>query len=124
MADESDRAPWQLPALGIALEEEHFGRDDEPDIAGCLLAEYVEGGTRMRAVIRPDLADELCQTFAKWAESRLLRFHEVGPEPDGWQKRTSDDAWQLWGRLTQMPELDFTPEAVDDKDDGTVQGDG
>jgi hypothetical protein len=106
MAEEGDDAESRLADLGIRLEEEDFGRWDEPDVGGCLLAEPVEGGTRVRAVIRPGLVDEPREMFAAWAQSRFLRFNEYGPEPDGWQKRTTDDAWQLWGRFTQMPCVD------------------
>lgn len=106
MPDEAEPAEPRLADLGVELEEEDFGREDEPDIGGCLLAQPVEGGTKMRAVIRPGMPDDRRQTFDEWAASRLLRFHEHGPDPDGWQKRTSDDAWQLWGRFTEMPSLD------------------
>jgi hypothetical protein len=101
---EMGQAEQQLAAMGILLEEEDFGRKDEPDVGGCILAEPVEGGTRVRAVVRPGLSGEFREMFAEWAASRFARFNEHGPEPDGWQKRTSDNAWQLWARLRQMPD--------------------
>ncbi|MDX3075765.1 hypothetical protein [Streptomyces sp. MI02-7b] len=98
-------AEERLAAAGVALEETDFGREDEPDIGGCLLAESVEDGIRANIVVRPGLVGEARTAFAEWAESRLQRFLEHGPEPDGWQER-SDGAWQLWGRWAQLPSLD------------------
>ncbi|MFF0487798.1 hypothetical protein ACFYTQ_02120 [Nocardia sp. NPDC004068] len=95
----------RLEALGVPLEETDFGREDEPDIGGCLLVRQVDGGLMMKVAIRPGIAGEERDMFAQWAESRLLRFAEHGPEPDGWQHR-SDGDWQLWGRWQQMPGLD------------------
>jgi hypothetical protein len=105
-ANQVSAAEQRLAAAGIPLEEEDFGREDEPDVGGCTLAEPVAGGTRVKAVIRPGLAGEPRAMLAEWAESRFQRFTEHGPEPDGWQKRTSDGAWQLWARLHEMPSPD------------------
>jgi hypothetical protein len=98
-------AEQRLAAIGIPLEEIDFGREDEPDVGGCLLAEDVPdgGGTRVKAAIRPGLDGWQRDMFAEWAESRFARLIEHGPEPDGWQER-SDGARQLWGRLTKMPD--------------------
>ncbi|MBC9730550.1 MULTISPECIES: hypothetical protein [Streptomyces] len=97
-----DSAEARLAAMGWPVEEEDFGRADEPDVQGCLLIEEVEGGVRARIVVRPGLQGDVRKSFAEWAESRLQRFMEHGPEPDGWQKR-SDGGWQMWARLHQMP---------------------
>jgi hypothetical protein len=102
--DEMGEAEQRLADAGIVLEEEDFGREDEPNVGGCILAEYVEGGVRLKAVIRPGLSGDFRDMFADWAATRFARFIEDGPEPDGWQKRTSDDAWQLWARLHRMPD--------------------
>jgi hypothetical protein len=104
--DQVSEAEQRLTNAGIPLEEEDFGREDEPDVVGCILAEPVEGGTRAKAVIRPGLTGKLRAMFAEWAESRLQRFTEDGPEPDGWQRRIGDRAWQLWARLHEMPDTD------------------
>jgi hypothetical protein len=95
----------RLKARGVVLEEIDFGREDEPNVSGCLVAQYVEQGVRLKVAVRPGLSGHWREGFAEWAESRLQRFLDHGPEPDGWQKR-SDGAWQLWGRWTQMPSLD------------------
>ena len=106
----SGDAERRLNDAGIPLEEEEFGIDGvvemvDPEVAGCILAEYVEGGVRFKAAIRAGLAGPVRETFAEWAGQRFQRFAEYGPEPDGWQERT-DEAWQLWGRLVEMPRLD------------------
>jgi hypothetical protein len=90
MTDEQSpgSAEQRLADAGIPLEEEDFGREDEPDVCGCLLAGTVTGGTRVKAVIRPGLSSWQRETFAEWTESRFARLLEHGPEPDGWQKRS------------------------------------
>jgi hypothetical protein len=50
-----DSAEARLAAIGWPVEEEDFGRADEPDVQGCLLIEEVEGGVRARIVVRPRL---------------------------------------------------------------------
>jgi hypothetical protein len=98
-------AEERLGALGVPFEETDFGDNVDPDVFGCLLVRQVDNGLMMKVAIRPGLVRDARETFAQWAESRLQRFAEHGPEPDGWQKR-SDGDWQLWGRLQQMPRLD------------------
>ncbi|MGW0251067.1 hypothetical protein ACWDYH_31005 [Nocardia goodfellowii] len=98
-------AEERLNALGISLEETDFGREDEPDVGGCLLVEAFEQGMKVMVAVRPGLVGGDRETYAEWAESRLRRFAEHGPEPDGWQKR-SDGRWQLWARQQQLPSLD------------------
>nr|WP_181393174.1 hypothetical protein [Streptomyces rochei] len=93
---------------GWPLEEVDFGREDEPDVGGCLLARQVPTGVQVRIVIRPGLAGDDRDTFAAWALQLVERFIEHGPEgpqADGWQKR-SDGDWQLWGRVHDLPPLD------------------
>lgn len=98
-------AEERLGALGVPFEEIDFGANVDADVRGCLLVRQVGEGLMMKVAIRPGLVGPARETFAHWAESRLQRFAEHGPEPDGWQKR-SDGDWQLWGRLRQMPNLD------------------
>lgn len=100
----SDAERW-LNAQGWPIEEEDFGREDEPLVAGCALLREVGDGVMVRLVVRPGLEGELRVTFAEWAQQKILRFAEHGPEPDGWQRR-SDGDWQLWARLVQLPSLD------------------
>ncbi|MGQ4355279.1 hypothetical protein [Streptomyces drozdowiczii] len=91
-----------LARYGWPIEEEDFGREDEPDVVGCALLEEVEGGTRGKFVVRPGLDEENRTGFAEWAVQKVGRFLELGPVADGWQER-SDGAWQLWVRRVEMP---------------------
>ncbi|WP_019073250.1 hypothetical protein [Streptomyces hokutonensis] len=98
-------AEKQLNAGGLELEEEDFGREDEPDVDGCALIGVRDEGLQVRLVIRPGLAPAFRAGFAEWALQRIQRFEEHGPEPDGWQKR-SDGNWQLWVRRHWLPQID------------------
>jgi hypothetical protein len=98
-------AEERLAALGVLLEEIDFGREDEPDVGGCIMAEDAEGGTRVKVVIRPGLSGEPRATFAEWAESRFARLIEHGPDPDGWEDH-GYGRWQLWARMHQLPRAD------------------
>ncbi|MEU6312371.1 hypothetical protein [Streptomyces sp. NPDC047014] len=93
-----------LEHYGWPIEEEDFGRHDEPEIGGCALLAEVADGVQARFVIRPNLDAELRAMFAEWSVQRVERFLEHGPEPDGWQ-RTSAGHWQLWTRLVSLPPL-------------------
>lgn len=98
-------AEQRLKQRGTPVETEDFGRHDEPDVTGCVVLKPAKGGVIVRIVARPGVPPEDREMFAEWAESRIDRFLEHGPEPDGWQRR-SDEAWQLWARRTIMPLLD------------------
>ncbi|MFG3189260.1 hypothetical protein [Streptomyces omiyaensis] len=100
----SDAEVQLFQKYGWPIEEEDFGREDEPAIDGCALLEEVDGGLRGRFVVRPGLAADRRTDFAEWVVSRVDRFLEHGPEPDGWQRR-SDGAWQLWVRRVEFPSL-------------------
>jgi hypothetical protein len=89
---------------GWPVEEVDFGREDEPDVDGCVLANYVGEGVTARVTIRPGLDADLRAGFATWALQILENFIEHGPEFDGWQKR-SDEGWQLWGRRHEFPSV-------------------
>lgn len=90
---------------GWPVEEVDFGREDEPDVDGCVLVNYVRDGVAARVAARPGLSEERRAGFAAWALQILENFIEHGPEFDGWQKR-SDEGWQLWGRVHEFPPLD------------------
>jgi hypothetical protein len=98
-------AEERMAASGLILQETDLGRDDEPDVGGCLMAEISEGWAGVQVVIKPGLAGPPRADFAEWAESRIKRFLQHGPEPDGWRQRP-DGVWQLWGRRQEMPSLD------------------
>jgi hypothetical protein len=98
-------AEERLAEVGLSFQEIDLVRDGEPDVGGCLLAEVTDGMAGLRIVVKRGLAGGVREKFAEWAESRITRFLEHGPEPDGWQPR-GDGAWQLCGRLQEMPNLD------------------
>jgi hypothetical protein len=98
-------AEERMAESGLILQETELGRDDEPDVGGCLMAEISEGWAGVQVVIKPGLAGQPRADFAEWAESRIKRFLQHGPEPDGWRQRP-DGVWQLWGRMQEMPSLD------------------
>jgi hypothetical protein len=84
-----------------------FGRDDEPDVTGGLLAWNSREGPRAELVVRPAISDEEALAAAKDSTGRLERLFDpgAGPSLDGWQER-SDGAWQLWLCPVQLPEVD------------------
>lgn len=98
MAPDAER---RLQERGWQLEEVEFGREDEPDIAGCALVGVDrDEGIRARFFIRSGLSEELRADFAEWAVRRVERFQEHGPVPDGWQRRC-DGGWQLSARRVE-----------------------
>ena len=90
--------------MGIEMREADFGTYD-PSIGGCVRAHIEDGFAGIEVVVRPGLAADLKSSVAEWAESRINRFLERGPEPDGWQK-TPDGIWQLCARQEALPSLD------------------
>lgn len=76
-------------------------------LKGCLIMEQGPGGAICggRLGYRPDLQMNEVRTLGEWATSRVARFLEHGPEPDGW-KRRGDGGWQLWAQLMELPPLD------------------
>lgn len=84
-----------------------FGRDDEPDITGLLVAWPLDNGDGEAILyVRPDQDLSQAVTIREDCFGRVERLFTIGPNPDGWQKRQSDDGWQLWLRQVQLPPLD------------------
>ena len=99
-------AEARLAARGATIEEYDFGRDDEPDVTGVfVITPATHPAINVWLAVRPETPPDDRAGFAEWAESRLDRFFEHGPEPDGWQPR-SDGGWQMWARRVEMPPLD------------------
>jgi hypothetical protein len=87
--------------LGIPMHEVDFSGYD-PAVGGCVRA-HIEGGfAGIEVVVRAGLTANLKASFATWAESRINRFLERGPEPDGWQK-VEGGIWQLCARQETLP---------------------
>jgi len=90
--------------MGVPIQEIDFSAYD-PAIGGCVRAHIENGFAGMEVIVRAGLATDLKTSFAEWAESRISRFLERGPEPDGWQQ-TADGVWQLCARQETLPSLD------------------
>jgi hypothetical protein len=90
--------------MGISMREGDFSTSD-PAIGGCVRAHIEDGFAGIEVIVRSGLAADLKSSFAEWAESRINRFLERGPEPDGWQ-RTADGIWQLCARQETVPSID------------------
>ncbi|MEU6611579.1 hypothetical protein ABZ922_42335 [Streptomyces shenzhenensis] len=103
MASEAERK--LTDTYGWPVEEVDFGREDEPDVDGCVLGKYKGTGVAARVSARSGLGEERRAGSAAWALQVLEHFIEHGPEFDGWQKR-SDGGWQLWGRMHELPSMD------------------
>jgi hypothetical protein len=90
--------------LGVPIREADFSAYDAA-VGGCVRAHIEDGFAGIEVIVRSGLAADLKTSFAEWAESRINRFLERGPEPDGWQ-RTPDGVWQLCARQEALPSLD------------------
>ena len=86
------------------MREADFSASD-PAIGGCVRAQIADGFAGIEVIVRSGMAADLKSSFAEWAESRINRFLERGPEPDGWQ-RGEDGIWQLCARQETLPSLD------------------
>jgi hypothetical protein len=74
-----------------------------PNVAACLIT----NGDVADLIVSPGLDFALAASVTEWAEQRLDRFEEAGPEPDGWQRR-KDGTWQLWPvNHPELSALDF-----------------
>ncbi len=90
--------------MGVPIREVDLSGYDAA-VGGCVRAHIEDGFAGIEVIVRPGLAADLKTSFAEWAESRINRFLERGPEPDGWQQ-TADGVWQLCARQETLPSLD------------------
>ncbi|MEV1018136.1 hypothetical protein AB0I89_32120 [Micromonospora sp. NPDC049801] len=77
----------------------------DPGLTVCAIVESAPGGVRYGGLIRPDLDRVAFEQAVEFIGSRIARFIQHGPEPDGWEPAV-DGVWRLWARLTPMPTLD------------------
>lgn len=89
---------------GALIREVHLGPTD-PALEGCLLVRETDAGSEVNVVIRLDLEKDRRAMYLEWAEQRVDRLLEHGPEPDGW-KRNGEGDWQLWARRVLLPSLE------------------
>lgn len=102
-----DAAPGTLGSVDVAFSIEplnNFGRDGEPDIRGLLVVWQLDDGDAEAILyVRPDQDVSEADKIREDCFGRIERLLTVGPEPDNWQKRHSDEGWQLWLRQMWMP---------------------
>ena len=63
-------------------------------------------GAATACYVRQGLSDEERAGFAEWIEKRVDAYFEIGPEADGWTKR-SDGGWQLICKVVRLPDMSF-----------------
>jgi hypothetical protein len=103
----------RLAERGLRIEEyERFIDDAQEGAVGFVGVVPANPGVRAVAYIAPSAAPEQRDRFAGWVERKVDNFLECGPMRDGWEKRSSDDGWQLWASLEDLDaaEADVLPE--------------
>ena len=78
---------------------------DPVHIGLLMVSSLPDGGLEISNYLRPDATDEEEAAFSEWVDSRVVRFVQSGPEPDGWMQRKSDGRCQLWARVHDFGEL-------------------
>jgi hypothetical protein len=98
-------AERQLAEWGLDIEEMEFPAEVDSGIDAY--AQIYRNGDEFDVTlrVRSGSSRDARREFADWAVSRIRRFAEHGPEPDGWQLR-SDGGWQLWVRSVYLGDLD------------------
>ncbi|MBF6347325.1 hypothetical protein IU409_27975 [Nocardia cyriacigeorgica] len=94
----------RLKALGVSFVELPVPPAD-PAHSGLVLVEPVGSEYDVEVSVKPGLTGAQRRDFAEWVVSRLERFVEHGPEPDGWRMQ-SDGRWQLWAAWRYLGTLD------------------
>lgn len=87
-------AEERLNAAGLYFDELPEPPDD-PARVGAILVLTVGSAYDVEVFVKQGLDQALRSQFAEWVDSRLKRFVEHGPEPDGWHLQ-SDGRWHLW----------------------------
>ena len=97
-----------LTTYGVTIEPvtQEWRGDAQPHHEGFAGLWPLEGGTRVVLMAKPELSPEQRESFAEWCYSRIGRFLEHGPEPDGWQAR-SDGGWQMYVGTRILPDMGF-----------------
>ncbi|MFJ8464154.1 hypothetical protein [Streptomyces swartbergensis] len=104
--DVPSAAERRLAGRGVIIHDDEWPDIARPEHDGfAQIIDPGDGSLRVNFLIRPGTGPEDRAAFAEWAESRLDRFFEHGPEPDGWHWVEAVGGWQLWTRWMQMPEL-------------------
>lgn len=103
----------RLAERGLLIEEyADFVRDAEPGAVGFVGVVPADPGVRAVAYVAPSTPPEQRDRFAGWVERKIDNYLECGPMRDGWEKRSSDDGWQLWARSDDLDASE--PEAMPD----------
>jgi hypothetical protein len=89
----------RLAERGLLIEEyAEYERDGQPGTIGFVGVVPADPGVRAVAYIAPETPADQRDQFASWVERKIDNYLECGPMRDGWERRTSDDGWQLWAR--------------------------
>jgi hypothetical protein len=102
-----------LADRGLVIEEyARFADDAEVGAVGFIGLVPASPGVRAVAYVAPRIGPEQRDRFASWVERRVDNFLECGPMRDCWEKRASDDGWQLWAHAEdlELAEADVLPE--------------
>jgi hypothetical protein len=113
VADVGADVERRLAERGLVIEDyADFERDGKPGSIGFVGVVPADPGVRAIAYLAPRTPDDQRAQFAGWVEQKVDNYLECGPMRDGWEKRTSDDGWQLWAEPEDLlaPEADALPE--------------
>lgn len=89
----------RLAERGLLIEEyADFARDAQPGAVGFIGVVGADPGVRAIAYVDPGTPPDRRDRFAEWVERKIDNYLECGPLRDGWEKRSSDEGWQLWAR--------------------------
>ncbi|MFE3860999.1 hypothetical protein ACFXPT_11265 [Streptomyces goshikiensis] len=103
--DDTSGAEQRLAEQGVAIQDDQWPDCARPEHTGfAKIAELGGDGLMVWLLVRPDSDSQARAAFAEWAESRIDRFVEHGPGPDGWHWVEADGSWQMWVRPMELPE--------------------
>ncbi|MFK0181563.1 hypothetical protein ACIQVR_37010 [Streptomyces xanthochromogenes] len=104
--DERSEAERRLAARGVTIRGDEWPDLARPEHDGyAKVKDPGDGSLVVWLLVRPGIDPYERRAFAEWAESRIDRFFEHGPDPDGWQWVEADHSWQMWVRGVELPEI-------------------
>ena len=93
----------RLLDLGVPIDRPEPWPGLDPGQTGYIAAFPAAPGHRFVLLLHPDAPENYAEMFAEWALGLIDRIGNLGPEADGWFKR-SDGGWQMWASLKHLPE--------------------
>ena len=103
----------RLAERGLLIEEyPDFARDAQPGTVGFVGVVQAHPGVRAVAYVGTGTPPDQRDRFAEWVERKIDNYLECGPLRDGWERRSSDEGWQLWARPDDLEtvEPDMMPD--------------